>query len=94
MKLQAVMNRSADKQGTDLLDITRITLDQATGPVALDQISQGDPSIADDIRLHVDFWFVRRRDQILRWINSVGGKDVTADDVDLVSDLLLAACVR
>lgn len=32
MKLQAVMNRSAAKAGTDLLDVVRLTLDEATGP--------------------------------------------------------------
>ena len=31
MKLQAVMNRSAAKAGTDLLDVVRLTLDEATG---------------------------------------------------------------
>ena len=94
MKLQAVMNRSVDKQGTDLLDIVRLTLDEATRPVALDQISCVDSSIADDIALHVDLWLVRRRDQALRWIHSVGGGDVASDDVELVSELLLAACAR
>lgn len=39
MKLQAVMNRSADKQGTDLLDIVRVTFDEATRPVALAQLA-------------------------------------------------------
>ena len=39
MKLQAVMNRSDDKQGTDLLDIVRLTLDASTRPVALEQIT-------------------------------------------------------
>jgi hypothetical protein len=94
MKLQAVMNRSVEKQGTDFLDITRLILDPATRPIALDQISHVDPSIARDIALHVDLWFVRRHDQALRWINSVGGDDVTPDDVELVSELLLAASAR
>jgi hypothetical protein len=94
MKLQAVMNRSVDKQGTDLLDIIRLTLDEATRPVALDQIGGVDPSIAVDIALHVDLWFVRRRDQALRWIGSAGGGDIALDDVVLVSELLLAACAR
>lgn len=37
MKLQAIMNRSVEKQGADLLDI-RLCLDSATRPVALKQI--------------------------------------------------------
>ncbi|MEU7906302.1 hypothetical protein [Actinoplanes sp. NPDC049118] len=94
MKLQAVMNRQAEKQGTDLLDIIRLVLDGATRPVVLGQIGSVDPSVAKDIALHADLWLVRRRDQGLHWIRSVGGGDITSDDVDLVSDLLLAACDR
>jgi hypothetical protein len=94
MKLQAIMNRSVEKQGTDLLDIVRLTLDDATRPVVLDQIGRVDPSIAGDMALHTDLWLVRRRDQALRWINSVGGNDIGSDDVDLVAELLLTACAR
>lgn len=94
MKLQAVMNRSADKQGTDLLDILRLTLDETTGPVALTQIGGVDPAVASDIALHVDLWFVRRRQQALQWIRQVGGNDVTTDDLDLVAELLAAAASR
>jgi hypothetical protein len=39
MKLQAMMNRSVEKQGTDLQDILRLTFDEATRPIALSQIS-------------------------------------------------------
>ncbi|MFI5493218.1 hypothetical protein [Actinoplanes sp. NPDC051859] len=94
MKLQAVMNRSVGKQGTDLLDIVRLALDDGTRPAALEQIGNVDPSIAADMALHVDLWLVRRRQQTIRWINAVGGTDVTADDVDLVAELLLRACAR
>jgi hypothetical protein len=94
MKLQAVMNRSVGKQGTDLLDIIRLILDPATRPVALDQIGHVDPSIAADIAIHVDLWFVRRHEQALRWIGAAGGGDVTPDDVELVSELLLASARR
>lgn len=61
MKLQAVMNRSRDKQGTDLLDIVRLLLDQVTRPTALAQIAGVDPAVADDMALHVNLWFVERR---------------------------------
>jgi hypothetical protein len=94
MKLQAVMNRSVGKQGTDLLDIIRLILDPATRPVALDQIGHVDPSIAADIALHVDLWFVRRHEQVFHWIGAAGGGDVTPDDVELVSELLLASARR
>jgi len=66
MKLQAIMNRVAAKQGTDL----------------------------QDIALHVDLWLVNRRLQALRWIHDAGGTDLTLDDLDLVAELLLAACAR
>ena len=94
MKLQAVMNRSLEKQGTDLLDIVRLTLDQGTRRVVLAQIAELDPSVASDIALHVDLWFVQRRSESIRWISVVGGDDVDVDDLELVSELLLAACDR
>jgi hypothetical protein len=94
MKLQAVMNRSAAKQGTDLSDILRLTFDEATRPVALAQIGDVDASVARDIATHIDLWFVRKRQQALRWIRDSGGDDVTTDDLDLVAELLLAASER
>ncbi|OJF11559.1 prevent-host-death protein [Couchioplanes caeruleus subsp. caeruleus] len=94
MKIQAVMNRSTAKQGTDLLDTVRIMLDSATRPAALEQISTVDSSVANDIALHIDYWLVRRRAQALRLIKSVGGIDITSDDVDLISELILDACNR
>ncbi|HEY6798908.1 MAG TPA: nucleotidyl transferase AbiEii/AbiGii toxin family protein [Kineosporiaceae bacterium] len=94
MKLQAVMNRSANKQGTDILDIVRLALDRVTGPDALAQISDVAQPVASDIALHVDLWLVRRREQALRWVRAAGGVDVTIDDLDLVAELLLAACTR
>ncbi|MGN6610296.1 MAG: prevent-host-death protein [Angustibacter sp.] len=94
MKLQAVMNRSAAKQGTDLGDILRLTLDRASRSVALSQIGDVDSGLARDMAMHVDLWFVRRRHQALRWIRDSGGEDVTTGDLDLVAELLLAACER
>ena len=94
MKLQAVMNRSTGKQGTNLLDIIRLMLDAATRPVALRQIGLVAPSIAADIAQHVDLWFVRRRDQTLRSIRSAGGTDIATDDVEVAAELLLTASAR
>lgn len=94
MKLQAVMNRSADKQGTDLLDILRLSLDEKTRRAALAQIGGVNDATAADIALHVDLWFVRRRQQVLAWIRGVGGTDLTNDDIDLVGELLAAASSR
>lgn len=94
MKLQAVMNRSVQKQGTDLLDIVRLALDEAAGSAALAQIQSIDAGVAQDIALHVDLWFVQRRQQSLQWIRAAGGDDVTLDDLVLVAELLNAAAQR
>jgi hypothetical protein len=93
-KLQSVMNRSVDKQGTDLLDIVRLAFDQAARPVALAQIADVDAAIAGDMALHVDLWFVRRRQQSLQCIRSAGGGDIAEDDLALVAELLLGATAR
>ena len=37
---------------------------------------------------------LRSRRQALRWIHTVGGKDLTLDDLALVAELLRAACAR
>jgi hypothetical protein len=94
MKLQSVMNRSVDKQGTDLLDIVHLILDPTTRPVAIAQISDVDAFVARDMAFHVDHWFIRERQWALRWIRAAGGRDVTTDDLALVTELLHAACAR
>jgi hypothetical protein len=94
MKLQAIMNRVAAKQGTDLQDISRLVLDEQVRPTALAQLGDCRASTAADIALHVDLWMVRRRRQALRWIHDAGGSDLTLDDLDLIAELLLVACER
>lgn len=94
MKLQAVMDRSAQKQGTDLIDIVRLTFDTSTRPAALAQIGGVDVAVAHDIALHVDLWFIRNHQQALRAIRNVGGVDIAGDDLELVAELLLAAARR
>ncbi|SUF08975.1 Uncharacterised protein [Rhodococcus gordoniae] len=94
MKLQAVMNRSTNKQGTDLLDIVHLTLDPATRPTALAQLHTVDPAIAHDIALHIDLWFTRKRTHSLHRIHTAGGHDITTDDLDLVTELLTDATHR
>lgn len=94
MKLQAVMNRSADKQGTDLQDVVRLVLDRVAGPVALDQIASCAPPMPADIATHVDLWFRRRRADTARRIRAAGGGDLTVDDVDLTAELVEEACRR
>lgn len=60
----------------------------------LAQLPACDPAMAADIEMHVDLWFVQRRDQTLRRIQSVGGTTVAEDDLDLVAELLLASYGR
>jgi hypothetical protein len=94
MKLQAIMNRTAAKQGTDLQDIARLILDEQARPAALSQLGVCGTSTAADIALHVDLWLVNRPRQALQWIHEAGGTDLAFDDIDLVAELLLAACGR
>jgi hypothetical protein len=94
MKLQAIMNRVAAKQGTDLQDIARIILDEKVRSTALAQLAGCDMLTAADIALHVDLWLIDRRRQALQWIHDAGGIDLTLDDLDLVAELLLAACAQ
>ncbi|EWT06387.1 prevent-host-death protein [Intrasporangium chromatireducens Q5-1] len=94
MKLQAVMNRSTQKQGTDLLDIIRLTFDVGTREVALEQIRAVDDAVARDIAEHVGLWFARRRTQALEWVRNAGGADLVIDDIDLVAELLSDASRR
>ncbi len=88
------MNRSVDKQGTDLLDILRLAFDDVTRPAAMTQIGSVDAAMARDIALHVDLWFVRQQRQSLQWIRRAGGGEITGDDLDLVAELLSAAAER
>lgn len=94
MKLQAPMMRTTAKEGTDLLDIVTILLDQAARDVALTQLEQCDPVIAADAALHADRFFVRQADRSLRLIRSAGGSDIGQDELALVAELLLAATRR
>ncbi|MDZ7910252.1 MAG: nucleotidyl transferase AbiEii/AbiGii toxin family protein [Rhodococcus sp. (in: high G+C Gram-positive bacteria)] len=94
MKLQAIMNRSESKQGTDLLDIVQLTLDDATRHIALDQIAHVEHAVAQDISVHIDLWLEQRRDKALRWIHAVGGQEITTDDLELVAEMLVHASQR
>ncbi len=95
MKLQSAMNRGAAKEGTDFLNIVRLTTD----PVANRQVSDGLQSagqqLKDDALLHVHRWFERGRDRTLKRIRSIPeGVGTTQDDVELVAELLGTAMAR
>jgi hypothetical protein len=95
MKLQSVMNRTVNKERTDLLDMVRLTLDHIAGATARAQLAEADTQLAEDARLHAHRWFVDRKDQTLRLIRELPeGADVDADDVQLVGELLLAELDR
>ena len=94
MKLQAIMNRAMNKQGTDLLDIIRLTFDAETRTAALSQIATVEPTMASDLASHVDLWMVRHRQRSLQWIRATGGADVTLDDIDLAAELLYDSITR
>jgi len=88
-KLQSVTNRGREKEGTDLLDIIRLTLDRSSGPAALRALSQADPRLRRDALLHSLRWFEELDSRTLRIVRQVPeGKDVGADDIDLVAELL------
>lgn len=95
MKLQSIMNRGAAKEATDLLDIVRITLDHACGPISRDQLELADAQFCADALLHARRWFDQSADRSLTRIRAVPeGRDVDVDDVRLVGDLLVAALVH
>lgn len=94
MKLQAVMNRSTNKQGTDLQDVVRLVLDRSAGPTALEQIGTCEAPMPADIAAHVDRWLRDLRADTFRWIRTSGGGDLTIEDIDLADDLIAAACSR
>lgn len=90
MKLQSIMNRGAAKEGTDLLDIIRITLDHECGPVSRDQLAVADPQLRADALLHARRWFNQSADRSLAKVRRVPeGNDVEIEDVRLVGDLLI-----
>jgi hypothetical protein len=66
----------------------------ALGAEPVAQLGSCGTSTAADIALHVDLWLVDRRRHALRWIHDAGSTDLALDDLDLVGELLLAACER
>ena len=92
MKLQSIMNRGAAKEGTDLLDIIRLSLDRECGPTSRDQLEHAAPQLRADALLHARRWFHDTADRSLKRIDGVPeGRDIELDDLHLVGDLLVAA---
>lgn len=92
MKLQSIMNRGSAKEGTDLLDIIRLTLDQTVGPDVRRQLAGADAQLRQDVSIHANLWFADRADRALRLVRAVPeGRDVQLDDLHLVGELLQGA---
>ncbi len=89
MKLQSIMNRGQHKEGTDLLDVIRLSLDTVTGPASRDSLSQAGTQLRDDALMHARRWFIEQADRTLRLVRAIPeGRDTDPDDVALVGDLL------
>lgn len=92
MKLQSIMNRGAAKEGTDLLDIVRLSFDQGCGPISRMQLEQAEPQRRADALLHARHWFQDNADRSLAKVRAVfEGRDTELDDLHLVGDLLVEA---
>lgn len=92
MKLQSIMNRGRAKEGTDLLDIIRLSLDDKTGPVARSQLWAADARLREDAALHARRWFVQYLDRSLSRVREIPeGRDIDPDDMRLVGELLLGS---
>lgn len=92
MKLQSIMNRGSEKEGTDLLDIIRLCLDPAAGPILRAQLTKADAQIRTDAARHAQRWFMDHADRSLRRIKAIPeGRNTEMDDLHLVGELLYAA---
>lgn len=92
MKLQSIMNRGRAKEGTDLLDILHLSLDDETGPVARSQLRAAQAQLREDAALHARRWFVQCLDRSLSRVREIPeGRDIDADDLRLVGELLLGS---
>ncbi len=92
MKRQSVMNRGSAKEGTDLLDIVRLTTDPATAASVIDGLRTADDQLTADALLHARRWFHDSADRTLQRIRAIPeGASTTAEDLALVAELLGAA---
>jgi hypothetical protein len=92
MKLQSIMNRGAAKEGTDLLDIIRLCLDPAAGPVLRTQLANAETQLRVDAARHAQRWFNDNADRSLRLVRGIPeGRGTELDDLRLVGELLQGA---
>lgn len=92
MKLQSLMNRGAAKEGTDLLDITRLSLDPVTGPLVRTQLAEADAQLRSDAVLHTRRWFNEHASRSIKLVQAVPeGRQLQIDDLRFVGELLEGA---
>ena len=94
MKLQSVQNRGSAKEGTDLLDIVRLTLDPDAGERVRAQLRAVDPIIASDCAEFVNRVLLGNPALMARKVQRAGGTDVTSEVIEDVAAILLDACGR
>ena len=94
MKLQSVQNRGSAKEGTDLLDIVRLTLDPDAGERVRAQLRAVDPITASDCAEFVNRVLLVNPALMARKVQRAGGTDVTSEVIEDVAAILLDACGR
>ena len=94
MKLQSVQDRGSAKEGTDLLDIVRLTLDSDAGVRVRVQLGRVDAMIARDCAEFVNRVLLVNPALMARKVHRAGGTDVTPEDIEDVAAILLDACGR
>lgn len=91
MKLQSLPDRSSVKEGSDLFDIVRLTLDTQAGSAAREQLREAELSLRQDAALHVEQWFRTNVARSLRLVKNIPeAADLVRDDLDLVGEILTA----
>ena len=92
MKLQNLPNRPSDKEATDLLDISRLLLDQSTARQVRWQLAEAPQQLREDALLHADLWFRKNaRTSASKMKRIPEGRDTTVDDVKFYGELLFEA---
>lgn len=82
MKLQSVMNRGAAKEATDLLDMVRLVLDSAAGPLVRTQLATADSQLQRDAARHARRCFQDPAQRSLRVVRAIPeGRETQLDDL-------------
>jgi len=89
MKLQNLPNRPSAKEATDLVDISKLLLDQSTAAHVRSQLSAAPQQIREDVLLHTDLWLRQNASASARRMRLIPeGRETTVDDVVFLGQLL------